>query len=111
MSYTPGPWKPVHWGDGTVHGIRSLNPNKLICSILPSLYRNKKNTSFEIMKNADLLASAPELLAALQKAVSDYGKPGGPWNVPSEPGTWLHMAQTAIANATGTEPPKENGVV
>lgn len=34
--------------------------------------------------------------AALQKAVDDYGKPGGPWNVPSEPGTWLQMAKAAL---------------
>lgn len=36
------------------------------------------------------------LRAALQKAVDDYGKPGGPWNVPSEPGTWLQMAKEAL---------------
>ena len=36
------------------------------------------------------------LRAALQKAVDDYGKPGGPWNVPSEPGTWLQMAKDAL---------------
>ena len=34
--------------------------------------------------------------AALQKAVDDYGKPGGPWNVPDEPGTWLRMAKEAL---------------
>ena len=33
---------------------------------------------------------------ALEKAVADYGQPGGPWNVPSEPGTWLHMAKQAL---------------
>ena len=49
------------------------------------------------MEIAPLVAAAPDLLAALQKAVADYGKPGGPWNVPSEPGTWIEMAKTAIA--------------
>ena len=33
---------------------------------------------------------------ALAKAIRDYGQPGGPWNVPSEPGTWLHMAKQAL---------------
>lgn len=37
------------------------------------------------------------LIAALEKAVADYGKPGGPWNVPREPGTWIDMAHNALA--------------
>lgn len=41
------------------------------------------------------------LVEALEKAVSDYGKPGGPWNVPDEPGTWLAMAKAALAKARG----------
>jgi len=36
------------------------------------------------------------LRAALQKAVDDYGKPGGPWNVPGDEGTWLAMARRAL---------------
>ena len=43
------------------------------------------------------------LVKALEKAVNDYGKPGGPWNVPDEPGTWLAMAQAALAKARGEE--------
>lgn len=42
-----------------------------------------------------------ELLAALKKAVQDYGQPGGPWNVPSEPGSWIVLATAAIAKASG----------
>lgn len=34
--------------------------------------------------------------AALEKAVALYGQPGGPWNVPSEPGAWLAMAKEAL---------------
>ena len=30
------------------------------------------------------------------ETVDDYGKPGGPWDVPSEPGTWLQMAKEAL---------------
>lgn len=36
------------------------------------------------------------LQEALRKAVEDYGKPGGPWNVPNEPGTWYAMATEAL---------------
>lgn len=39
------------------------------------------------------------MLTALEKAVADYGKPGGPWNVPSEPGEWIEMARNAIEKA------------
>lgn len=45
--------------------------------------------------------AVPELYQALEKAVNDYGSTGGPWNVPSEPGTWLAMAQAALAKARG----------
>ena len=44
-------------------------------------------------------AAIDQLTAALQKAVNDYGKPGGPWNVPNEPGQWLYEAKQALAAA------------
>ena len=47
-------------------------------------------------ENERLLASNKAMRHALEKAVHDYGQPGGPWNVPSEPGTWLHMAKQAL---------------
>lgn len=46
-----------------------------------------------------LIAAAPDLLAALKEAVAAYGTPGGPWNVPSDPGGWISRAQAAIENA------------
>ena len=33
---------------------------------------------------------------ALAKAIRDYGQPGGPWNVPGEPGEWLALAREAL---------------
>lgn len=48
----------------------------------------------------DALYAEIELLrAALQRAVDKYGKPGGPWNVPSEPGSWIFEANTALNTA------------
>lgn len=55
----------------------------------------------EAQANAMLDAAAPDLYAALDKAVKDYGNPGGPWNVPSEPGTWIQMAKAALKKARG----------
>lgn len=34
-------------------------------------------------------------------AVAVYGKPGGPWNVPSDPGGWLDRARNWLAEADG----------
>lgn len=40
-------------------------------------------------------------VGALWEAVDAYGKPGGPWNVPSDPGGWLNRATEAIAKIEG----------
>lgn len=69
--------------------------NYNVCSVdVAEEYGEQRN-------RAELISAAPELLSALQKAVADYGRPGGPWNVPSEPGTWIYMAKKAIEKATG----------
>ena len=36
---------------------------------------------------------------ALAEAVEKYGKPGGPWNVPGEPGSWIDKARKALEGA------------
>ena len=46
--------------------------------------------------------AARDLLAVVEEAIERYGKPGGPWNVPSDPGGWMDRAQTAVAKARGT---------
>lgn len=51
--------------------------------------------------HAVLIVAAPQLLAALERAVELYGKGGGPWNVPGEPGSWLSEARAAITAAKG----------
>jgi hypothetical protein len=47
------------------------------------------------------LNAAGDMRAALDGAVAAYGKPGGPWNVPSDPGGWLSRARAALAKANG----------
>ena len=46
--------------------------------------------------------AARDLLAVVEEAIERYGKPGGPWNVPSDPGGWMDRAQAAVAKARGT---------
>lgn len=36
------------------------------------------------------------LRSILKRAVDLYGKPGGPWNVPSDPGGWISDARAAL---------------
>ncbi len=53
--------------------------------------------------NAMLYAAAPDMYEALEAAILEYGKPGGPWSVPSSPGTWIEKARAATAKARGEE--------
>ena len=45
--------------------------------------------------------AARAMYQALSEAVEKYGKPGGPWNVPGEPGTWIAKARAALRKARG----------
>lgn len=40
--------------------------------------------------------TAMELRSILLEAVNLYGKEGGPWSVPSDPGGWLSRARMAL---------------
>lgn len=55
----------------------------------------------EYAANARLIAAAPCMMKALEEAVALYGKPGGPWNVPSDPGGWLERSRAALSKAKG----------
>ena len=45
-------------------------------------------------------AAITHLRAIAQETVAKYGRPGGPWNVPSDPGGWLDRMRAAIAAAS-----------
>ena len=77
--------------------IVSHDANKRICY---SETDNAANIS-EMEANADLLSAAPDMREALAEAVEKYGKPGGPWNVPGEPGSWIAKAKEALKKADG----------
>lgn len=93
MSRTPGPWEIKHrdkprkgeldwWIFGREEDIGGVRIAEVIRA-----------------DNARLIAAAPDLAEALKEAVDCYGKPGGPWNVPSDPGGWLERARAALRKA------------
>lgn len=92
--FTPGPW--TAWLCGTVHSawleVETTDEKTKICKL-------KKKLSGQA--NANLIAAAPDMYEALEMAILEYGKPGGPWNVPSSPGTWIDKAKSAIKKARG----------
>lgn len=98
MEHTEAPWDyrfTESFRDPTTDDIEIIQSKTGECL---ARYAGNRHRS---TANARLIAAAPELLEALEKAVADYGKEGGPWNVPSEPGSWIEMARAAIAKAKG----------
>jgi len=52
---------------------------------------------------ANFLIHGPELVEQLQTTIEKYGKPGGPWNVPSEPGEWISNARKLLKKFTNNK--------
>lgn len=63
----------------------------------PSMHLGLGDVRVTIAMQEDVTARTDALEKALQRAVDLYGKPGGPWNVPSDPGGWLAEARAALA--------------
>jgi hypothetical protein len=42
-----------------------------------------------------------ELASMLRETVALYGKPGGPWSIPSDPGGWISRARALLAKIDG----------
>ena len=88
--FTPGPW--TAWFCGTVRSawleVETTDEKTKICKL-------------KGQANANLIAAAPDMYEALEMAILEYGKPGGPWNVPSSPGTWIDKAKAALKKARG----------
>jgi len=95
--FTKGDW----YQTGT--SVTVLGEDYDICKCDPDNFNESylSRSNVEIYANAKLIAAAPRMFKALKKAIKDYGKPGGPWNVPNEPGTWIALAQAAIQAAEG----------
>ena len=86
--YTPGPWMQ----NGT-HGHRFIGPadNEEGCVAIACKVDGRSGYK-EMMANAQLIAAAPDLLAALENLENDAGQiPDAAWK----------MVKDAIARATG----------
>ena len=92
IKFTPGPWAAWFCGFGwsSWFEVKTADEKTHICKL-------KKDGD----ANANLIAAAPDMYEALEAAILEYGKPGGPWNVPSAPGTWIDKAKSALKKARG----------
>ena len=90
-NFTPGPW--VFEPDTGF--VDQLNDTGEVCEVWIG---HRQPTG-----NGYLIAAAPEMYEALAEAVEKYGQPGGPWNVPAEPGSWIAKARAALKKARGEE--------
>lgn len=97
--FTPGPWEAVSFNGNSLVVTELIVNEKEAIALLGTCGEKEQ-------ANAHLIAAAPDMYEALEAAVSEYGKPGGPWNVPSEPGTWIDKARAALAKARGEKIPQ-----
>ena len=88
--FTPGPWE----NGGSLVGARGI--------IIRQQWEGTRIID-ELEANAALISAAPDMYEALEMAILEYGKPGGPWSVPSKPGTWIDKAKAAIVKARGEQ--------
>jgi len=98
-AHTPGPWIPDDMGDD---GCQIIGDNAAICSM-----HRWECAPFEQDANARLIASAPELLEALEAARpvvrNAANEPdASPWQRETRQAI-LCQLETAIANARGEE--------
>ena len=98
--FTPGPW--TSGIRGVLGALRfSVAPENDFGKIVSICGDYGAEDKEESIANARLIAAAPDMYEALEAAILEYGKPGGPWNVPSSPGSWIEKARAAIAKARG----------
>lgn len=82
------PWEVCDW----ISSITVREGKKMVC----------RCTKSEQGKNyAVMISAVPDMREALAEAVEKYGKPGGPWNVPGEAGSWIAKAKAALKKADG----------
>lgn len=60
-----------------------------------------KDMEAQAARIAELEADRDRMREALAEAVEKYGKPGGPWNIPGESGSWIAKAREALEGAEG----------
>lgn len=84
MSATPGPWRILHGGfrhdDGFSIGTDNAAASrvKVVCECWPCTIVDQQHRD-ELLANAQLIAAAPELLAALDELVDKSQPLSGAW--------------------------------
>jgi len=89
--HTPGPWTTDTTHKNTREGVTVWARDIIIADVLPDQHDNAE-------ANARLIASGPDLLAALQDII-EYSK-GGTWS-PGDRANALRRGEAAIVKATG----------
>ena len=93
-AHTPGPWKLHFWAENVA--VSSDRPKPRDCETVATVFRGPEQHGNETEErrtadaNARLIAAAPDLLAALERFVTEDDGPE----------TW-RMARAAIAKARG----------
>jgi hypothetical protein len=94
--HTPGPWEILVNEDSPNGLIWSPGRETDVCEL-----NGNRQTAFEIMANARLIASAPALLAALEDMLDlTVNRQGGMWTQ-EQIATACKFARAAIAKAKG----------
>ena len=90
--FTPGPWRIVEeyiFSIGDIISILDTSDNTILNCGVPYEGRTPENKH-----DMNLIAAAPDMYEALEAAILEYGKPGGPW---------IDKAKAAIVKARGEQ--------
>lgn len=116
MAHTPGPWHvdPDNFNgrrqSGLCASIMDAKKDVYLAEVWADFEREENDEDIELppsgtgLANAQLIAAAPDLLAALQATLDLWGAAG--FDVCDNPncGCVQHQARAAIAKAEGTQP-------
>lgn len=94
-----GPW----WDeDIRKDGCWCYSDGKLSYAWLPSFSVWVVTEGAALRKLLCLAKENAELTTFIKKTISLYGEPGGPWNIPSDPGGWLSEARSLVGEPATT---------
>lgn len=88
----------LYFGDWGTHGAydKVSCGNECIDWVPVERWNNRPAEEAKTARIAELEAERDRMREALAEAVEKYGKPGGPWNIPGEPGSWIAKAREAL---------------
>jgi hypothetical protein len=67
-THTPGPWRVENWIYQNAREVVTIQTDKDAIATACNIWRDGDDSTFEVIANARLIASAPDLLAALKDA-------------------------------------------